>query len=237
MCRKIIIFCVAILSTVYGDDYYKLDSYDAKYKKLDEPPLTPQVDKSLHPSSIYKYRYPQRKKRKPSYNRIEIIKNKQALNRLEHKQQDKLQNNYFLSGVNLGIDLYNTDSKYDILFELGLKLGYMRMFSSNSIRAYIQTSGKIGIKNVNDSANISASIDALFDITIANLYVGGGYGGEYYFYNKHIIHGPHLNIGINRAINKNSNFDVGINIPFYGEVNEKRIKNNVNFVIAYNYLI
>lgn len=233
---KICILCITLSSAIYGDVYYKLDDYDMRYKKLDEPPLPPQIDKSLHPSSIHKYKYRKKKNKKPSYSRIEIINNKQALNRIENKQQDSPRNSYFLLGVNAGVDLYSANNTIDTSFDLGLKIGYIHMFSSNSLRTYMQTSGQIGIKNINNSINMSINIDALFDITIANLYVGGGYGGEYYFYNKQIIHGPHINLGINKIINKNSNFDIGIIIPFYENTSGKKIKNNINFVFAYNYI-
>lgn len=233
---KIFIFYISLSSIILSNDYYKLDDFDTKYKKLNEPPLPPQIDKSLHPSSIYKYKYHQKKNKKTSYSRINIIKNKQALNRLAHKQQDGPKSAFFLLGINSGIDLYRVDYNQTVSFDLGFKIGYLRMFSSNAIRAYIQTSGRIGTKSINNAINTNANIDALFDITIANLYVGGGYGGEYYFYNKQIIHGPHINLGINKVINYNSNFDIGINIPFYETTTGKKIKNNINFVVAYNYI-
>lgn len=235
---KSIIIIISLYSFALSNDYYKLDDYDASYNKLKEPKLPPSKDKELHPSSIYKYEYPQKEKKKPSYSRIEVINNEQALNRIQEIKKITKDKDYLLLGLNSSVDLYDLNSKNLLALELGLKIGYIHLFNSNAVRTYIKTYGKIGLGNNDISIiGVDANIDFLFGVRIFNLYLGLGYGGEYSIKDNIIKHSPHINIGINKILNVNSNIDIGVKIPFYILLDKKfGVRNNASFVINYNYL-
>lgn len=218
-------------------DYYRLENYDTSYHKLDEEPLPPSKDKDLHPSSIYKYNRPSKAEKQPQYSRNEIPKNNQAINRY-YTITSSPRVHYFLVGINSGLDLYAFDEKRQLSIEVLGKIGYAYYFyKKHHLRTYFQAGGRFPLNNKNPTAiALSVNFDIVVNFKYFDIYGGLGYGGEYYSSQSFFANGVNINLGLSKSFNTRHSIDVGIVIPFYSiTINDRILKNNIDFIIAYNY--
>lgn len=239
---KYILVVVAIIATSSHlnakNNYYRLDNFDTKYNKLQDPPIKDTQNKKLHPSSIYKPQRPPRVEKEPDYNRKEVINNQQALNRLNGYPQTNPRVDYFLLGIGGGIALYAHDDKRQISGDLYAKIGYFRYLNLNAIRAYINLGTRLPIDNSNPTTlSFSGNVDFLLNLKIFHIYAGIGYGGEYYTMQKFLSQGININLGLSKQLGYGA-IDFGITIPFYTIYTKNIIiKNNIIFTLGYSYKI
>lgn len=234
-CAIFVALC-AIFTHLAAQDYYRLDDFDTSYDKLDDEPLPPNREKSLHPSSIYKQDRPPRVEKEVDYSRREIALNAQALQRLEEKQVSSRRTAHFFLGVNGGLALYAYDSKRQLSFDIAGRIGYWQDFSATALRIYLNFGGRFPLNNENPNAfAISANMDFLVKFSVLDVYAGIGYGGEYYYTQSHFSHGVNINVGFSKSFAAHS-VDFGVVIPFYTMyINDKILKNNIIFLVGYNY--
>ncbi len=238
---KYILVVVAIIVTSSHlnakNNYYRLDNFDTKYNKLQDPPIKDTQNKKLHPSSIYKPKKPPRVEKEPDYDRQEIVNNQQALNRLNgYSKPNRV--DYFLLGIDGGIGLYAYDGKRQISGDMHGKIGYFRYLNINAIRAYINLGARIPINNSNpNTLAFSGNIDFLLSLRVFHAYIGIGYGGEYYIKQKFLSQGINTNLGVSKQLGYSA-IDFGVTIPFYTIYKDNIIiKNNIIFTIGYSYKI
>ncbi|RAX55203.1 hypothetical protein CCY99_00455 [Helicobacter sp. 16-1353] len=232
----IALMCIADLAFA-RDNYYRLDDYDSSYDKLEDSPLPPSKDKELHPSSIYKQERPPRVEKTPDYSRIEIQNSTQTSNRLENRRISS-KKGYLLLGINGGLDLYAYDAKRQLSLEFMGKIGYLHYLNLNAFRFYFQVGGRFPLNNNNPNAlALNFNTDFLLNLKVFHFYIGGGYGGEYYFSQKYFSHGFNVNLGISKSLG-NHFIEFGLVIPFYTMyIDNVILKNNIIFVLGYNYKI
>lgn len=233
----IVLICMASLA--FGrDNYYRLDDYDSSYNKLEDEPLPPSKDKQLHPSSIYKQERPPRIEKTPDYSRRDIPSSTQVSNRLENKKISPNKKGYLFLGANGGLDLYSYDSKRKLSLEVMGKIGYWHYLNLNSFRIYFQLGGRFPLNNENSNTlALNLNMDFLVNIKVFDFYIGAGYGGEYYFSQKYFSNGFHINTGISKSFGRHS-LEFGLVIPFYTiYVDNEILKNNIIFMLGYNYKI
>lgn len=220
------------------DSYYRLENYDSRYDKLKDEELPPSKDKTLHPSSIYKQERPARIEKTPDYSRIDTLSSKQVSNRLENKNISANKRRYLFLGLNGGLDLYAYDAKRQLSLELMGKIGYWHYFNLNAFRIYFQLGGRFPVNNNNPNAlALNFNMDFLINIKVFDFYIGGGYGGEYYFLQKYFSHGFNVNTGISKSFGRHI-VEFGLVIPFYAMyINNEILKNNIIFTLGYSYKI
>lgn len=249
-----------IVLNLFGTEspYYRLDNFDSRYNLLDDPPPPPEKLKNLNPSSLYKANRPVRIKKEPNYKRVEIppptkrigsdreisyrrikiIPNKQALIRSGLPYIEPMAH-FLLLGINSGVDLFKQSSKNRIAVEIAGKIGWHYYFSddddSSSMRIYLNIGTPID-SAIPKAVSGSINMDFLINVVYIDLFVGGGYGGDYFLKERFFSHGFLINAGISKAINAHQ-IELGTRVPFYKTLNNanRSTKHIIDIILAWNY--
>lgn len=236
---KFLLVLFAFVNVLCASNFYRLEGVDSGYKLLEDSPLL-QKQKKLKPMNTQN-RTP-RPKKEPSFERINIIANQQALIR-SGLNPPKIQQHFFMLGLNSGIDLFSVidTTKKQIAVEIAGKMGYLYYFSeradSNAMRIYVNFGSPIPTTSaIPASLAVSLNMDFLLSVVYFDLYIGGGYGGEYFFKNRFFSHGFIVNVGFSKRFD-NHQVEFGLRVPFYSmlESANTALNHNIDFILGYNY--
>lgn len=260
--RFCVLFAIFSITQLSANSYYRLQGYDSSYRLLDDAPIT-QKKKSLK-SHNSQNRTP-RPKREQSTRRIDISppasrngsnSNKWDSSRLNPTPNEPARIRYgfppyprqhfLLLGLNTGIDLYTQstagqDNSKHIGIELGAKIGYLYYFTksetSHAMRIYANFGTSIPTSRALPlNLAVSGNVDFLFNVIYFDIYLGGGYGGEYFASQGFFAHGALLNTGFSKRIG-NHQLEVGVRVPFYPLLMrlDSALNHNIDFILTYNY--
>lgn len=247
----------------YADSaYYRLQGYDSGYRLLDDAPIT-QKKKPL--KSYNSQNRTPRPKREQSTKRIDIsppiLRNGSASRwdssrikptpnepaRIRYGFPPYPRQHFLLLGLNAGVDLFTQsatrqDNSKRIGVELGAKIGYLYYFTasddSHAMRLYANLGTAIPTSRALPlNFSFSGNVDFLFNVIYFDIYLGGGYGGEYFASQGFFSHGALLNTGFSKRIG-NHQLEVGVRVPFYSMLisPDSALNHNIDFIFTYNYL-
>ena len=258
-------FCFAFIfsATLYADSaYYRLDGYDSGYRLLDDAPIV-QKHKPLK-SHNSQNRTP-RPKKQQNFNRIDIspppLRNGSGADawnesrispspnepaRIRYGFPPYPKQHFLLLGLNTGVDLFTQspvigENSKHIGVEIGAKIGYLYYFTksenSHAMRIYATFGTAIPTSSaIPPNFALSGNVDFLFNVIYFDIYLGGGYGGEYFAPQGFFAHGALLNTGFSKRI-ENHQVEIGVRVPFYPLLTQvdSALNHNIDFVLAYNY--
>lgn len=226
---------------VANAQYYRLQGVDSSYDLLEDSPL---IQKQKQLKNMNSQNRTPRAKKEISTERIDISTNKQALIRFGINPP-KPRVHFLILGLNSGIDLFTNSTPYTtkkhIAVEIMGKIGYSYYFNqteqSNALRIYLNIGSPIPTtKAIPASLATNLNIDFLINVIYFDLYIGGGYGGEYFVKNSFFSHGFIVNVGFSKRLD-NHQIEFGLRVPFYSMLSTSNsiINHNIDFVLGYNY--
>lgn len=248
----------------YADSaYYRLQGYDSGYRLLDDAPV---IQKKKPLKSNNSQNRASRPKREQSTKRIDIsppaLRNGSNTGKWDSSRLKPTPNeparirygfppyprqHFLLLGLNSGVDIFTAESSLDsakkaFAVELMGKIGYFYFFThyndSHSMRIYANFGTAIPTSRaLPPNFAVSGNLDFLFNVIYFDIYLGGGYGGEYFVPQGFFSHGALLNTGFSKRIG-NHQLEVGVRVPFYSMLIslDSAINHNIDFIFTYNYL-
>lgn len=255
----LLVFFVCALA--YADSaYYRLQGYDSGYRLLDDAPI---IQKKKPLKSNNSQNRASRPKREQSTKRIDIsppaLRNGSNAGKWDSSRIKPTPNeparirygfppyprqHFIMVGLNSGVDIFTAESSLDsakkaFAVELMGKFGYFYFFTrdndSHSMRIYAHFGTSIPT-NKAIPANIAfgANIDFLINVIYFDLFLGAGYGGEYFIRNATLSHGALVNTGFSKRIG-NHQLEVGVRVPFF-TMPDSALNHNIDIVLSYNYI-
>lgn len=235
--RFLLLLC-GFAGLLFANTFYRLQGVDSSYDLLEDSPL---IQKQKKLKSMNTQNRTPRPTKKPNYDRIDIVANKQALIRFGINPP-KIRQHFLMLGLNSGIDLFthSTKSKH-IAIDLVGKIGYLYYFSdkadSNALRIYLNLGSPIPTtRAIPASVAGNINLDFLLNVIYFDLYIGGGYGGEYFIKNRFFSHGFIVNVGFSKRL-QNHQIEFGLRVPFYSMLTTSNfaLNHNIDFIVGYNY--
>ncbi|MGX3010061.1 hypothetical protein ACWIUD_00655 [Helicobacter sp. 23-1044] len=252
----LILSCV--FSCVVADSAYRLQGFDAEYNLLNDAPII-QKGKALksHNAQNRTPRPPKKQSNKRieppksstravnardfDGSRLSILENEPA--RIRYGFPPYPPQHFLMIGLNGGADIFSAESSADsakklIGVEIMGKFGYLYFFTrdanSHALRIYAHFGTAIPTnKALAWNVAFGGNIDFLINVFYFDLFLGVGYGGEY-FTSGLLKHGTLLNTGISRRIG-NHQIELGVRVPFYFLPDSAILRHNIDILLGWNY--